>query len=66
VRPPSRSPASPPVTQEQIAIRAYELFLEEGSAHGRDVDHWLRAEQQMLSTVAPRRPPRIARARSSN
>jgi len=34
-------------TQDEIAIRAYELFLNEGCAYGRDVEHWLRAEEQL-------------------
>jgi hypothetical protein len=31
----------------EIAGRAYELFLAEGSCHGRDVEHWLQAEQEL-------------------
>lgn len=39
------SPLDPAV----VAIRAYELFVESGSVHGYDVEHWLRAERELLS-----------------
>ena len=34
-------------TQEEIAARAYELFLESGSVDGHDTEHWLRAEVEL-------------------
>jgi hypothetical protein len=34
-------------TQEEIAARAYELFLESGSLDGHDMEHWLRAEAEL-------------------
>jgi len=36
-------------TQEEIAVRAYELFLQGGSADGRALEHWLRAEEELTS-----------------
>jgi hypothetical protein len=36
------------VLTELIARRAYELFVEGGSQHGRDVEHWLAAERELL------------------
>ena len=30
-----------------VARRAYELFLERGGDHGRDVDDWLKAEREL-------------------
>ena len=30
----------------EIARRAYEIWLNEGGAHGCDLDHWLRAERE--------------------
>jgi HSP20 family protein len=36
---------------ETIARRAYELFLDEGSPHGRDREHWLKAEAEFLQPV---------------
>ena len=38
----ARTPAA-----HEIATRAYELFLENGSQHGFDVEHWLRAEREL-------------------
>lgn len=32
---------------EQIRQRAYELHLESGCSHGRDLDDWLRAEREL-------------------
>ena len=37
--------------QEVIACRAFELFLSEGSPDGRDVEHWLQAEADLLQPV---------------
>lgn len=39
-------PRSTP-THEQIAARAYEIFIERGRPQGRDLDHWLEAEAQL-------------------
>jgi len=35
------------LTHADIAHRAYELFLANGAAHGRDVEHWLQAENEL-------------------
>jgi len=35
-------------THEQIAVRAYEIFLRRGSSHGDDMQDWLSAEQELL------------------
>jgi hypothetical protein len=37
-------------SQEQIAARAYELYLARGGSHGRDWDDWLAAERELSST----------------
>jgi hypothetical protein len=34
-------------SQEQIARRAYEIFIERGQPEGRDLEHWLEAERQL-------------------
>jgi hypothetical protein len=34
-------------TQEQIARRAYELFLARGGTHGRHEDDWFQAEREL-------------------
>jgi hypothetical protein len=33
--------------QERIAARAFELYEARGGEHGRDLDDWLKAEQQI-------------------
>lgn len=34
---------------EQIRLRAYELHLEKGCAHGRDLNDWLQAERELAA-----------------
>jgi hypothetical protein len=34
-------------TREEIAQRAYEIYVERGYQEGRDVEDWLEAEQQL-------------------
>jgi hypothetical protein len=38
-------------THEQIAARAYEIFVERGRPQGRDLDHWLEAEAQLRAAA---------------
>ena len=38
-----------PLDPAMVAVRAYELFLESGGMHGYDVEHWLRAERELLA-----------------
>lgn len=51
---------------EDVARRAYELFLSRGAQHGCDVDDWLEAERQVTrdngSPRTARRPASSARA----
>jgi Protein of unknown function (DUF2934) len=35
------------ITRDDIARRAYELFLARGGAEGHDVEDWLEAERQL-------------------
>lgn len=35
--------------QEQVAERAYSLWQAEGCPEGRDLDHWLAAEHELLT-----------------
>ena len=34
-------------TDNDIARRAYELYLQRGGEHGGDLDDWLRAEREL-------------------
>jgi hypothetical protein len=37
------------VTEEQIRVRAYEIYLAEGGSAGDALGHWLRAEQELCT-----------------
>lgn len=37
-------------TEEQIRLRAYEIYLERGGADGNDADDWLQAERELRGT----------------
>ena len=54
----------PEVTRDQIATRAYELFVQDGFVHGNHVDHWLRAERELSAVVAVPQPKRTAGTRA--
>jgi hypothetical protein len=45
------------ISKEEIAHRAYELYLERGGEPGNDVQDWLRAEKELGAepTVTPAR-----------
>jgi hypothetical protein len=46
-----RRPRKPkPPTDHDIASRAYELFVQRGGEHGRDLDDWLTATRELLGT----------------
>ena len=43
------SPQSEPqIAREEIELRAYQIYVERGGAHGRDVDDWVQAERELL------------------
>lgn len=35
-------------TREEIALRAYQIYLERGGAPGNELDDWTRAERELL------------------
>jgi hypothetical protein len=37
----------PAPTHDEIASRAYELFLQRGAQHGQDFEDWLTAEREL-------------------
>lgn len=54
-RPPSSSAPPPPVsgpTPDEIAQRAFELFLARGGQHGRHEEDWLSAERELRARTA--------------
>jgi hypothetical protein len=51
----SASPASPKQrvaknqpTADEIAVRAYQIYLERGGAPGNEFEDWIRAERELL------------------
>ena len=44
----TQSVSSPDGLQEKIARRAYQLYEEGGCVNGHDMDHWLKAEREIL------------------
>ena len=36
-------------TDEEIALCAYRIWLQEGSPQGHDREHWLKARKQLIS-----------------
>lgn len=41
----------------QIETRAYEIWIASGSGHGRDLEHWLQAETEILKATEERSGP---------
>ena len=45
-------------TREEIALRAYHIYLERGGAPGNALDDWTRAERELSQEIGkPRRKP---------
>jgi hypothetical protein len=42
----------PDPTDEEIALTAYRIWLQEGCPHGRDREHWLKAREQLIAARA--------------
>jgi hypothetical protein len=57
----SRTVKSQP-TGEEIALRAYEIFLERGGAPGNALEDWTRAERELLEKSG--KPPRKSAPKS--
>jgi len=44
---------------DEIAKRAYELYLQRGSGPGHELDDWLEAEAELSSEAATATPPPV-------
>ena len=42
-------PESDSFAPEEIAARAYDIYEREGRTDGKDMEHWLRAEEELRS-----------------
>ena len=47
-------------TSEEIAVRAYEIYIERGATSGQDVDDWLQAEAEL--SEKQKKPGRMAKS----
>ena len=54
-RAPKSRALSVTITNDDIARRAYDLYLARGCEHGHDVDDWINAERELRGTTTP--PP---------
>lgn len=44
------------IPPDEIAERAYELFMARGATHGQDIDDWLLAESELVRARLMRQP----------
>jgi hypothetical protein len=54
------------VSREEIAQRAYELYLERCREGGRDAEYWIRAEKELSGEVHPVGTARTRSAQSAS
>jgi DUF2934 family protein len=45
------------ISSDEVARRAYDLYLSRGGGHGADFDDWIEAEKQLKATQPPQQPP---------
>ncbi len=49
---PRSATMSAKITQEQIARRAHEIWVQQGCRPGQDKEHWFEAERQLRAELA--------------
>ena len=54
ISPASQKPrmATKQLTSEEIAFRAYQIYLERGAAPGNELEDWIQAERELLGENA--------------
>lgn len=52
------------LSRADIARKAYELYCARGGRNGSEVDDWLRAERELLSTLVPEPRRRTTRTKT--
>ena len=55
----SEAPRSELELRQRVAEKAYELFLERGGSHGRDMEDWLEAERLVRTEPRARGMSRV-------
>ena len=58
-------PTTTPTT-DAIAVLAYEYWEAEGRPHGRDIEHWLKAEQTLAIPAPAKNEPHVLHAATAN
>lgn len=61
---PAPAAAAVELSRADIARKAYELYCARGGRNGSEVDDWLRAERELLSTLMPAPRRRTTRAKT--
>ena len=51
-KPPATAPGAPPVLEQQISLRAHELYEARGREDGHAMEDWLRAEEEITNKKA--------------
>jgi hypothetical protein len=46
---PAKAGGSYEPSPDEIGVRAFEIYVSEGCQDGKDLEHWLRAEQELRS-----------------
>ena len=59
---PQKTPNYKPI-REEIALRAYQIYLQRGGAPGNELQDWMQAERQLLAEIG--KPRRKATAKSA-
>jgi hypothetical protein len=54
------------LVKEDIAHRAYELYVQRGSQPGKALEDWVRAEKELTGDVVPARTMTAQAGRSQN
>ena len=52
-------------TDQDIAVRAHQIFLDRGSIPGHDLDDWLQAERELIAASVATPQPKAQAAASS-
>ena len=60
---PKPRPASNQPTREEIALRAYQIYLKRGATPGNEFEDWMQAERQLIGEIG--KPQRKATAKSA-
>ena len=53
------------ISSDEVAKKAYDLYLSRGGGHGADFDDWIEAEKQLKTPQPPAPAERRKRARAT-